>query len=216
MPDSLKLRSLAVTMVDDPAIRETLDGIRAGFVEVVGDGGAAQPGDRAPARATSTPSTSWRCSAGSASSARSPARCAGDRELERLGPVAATAEPAPSLGAAMTSRNQGHKWLTLAAMCFGLFLIMLDNTIVNVALPSIQRELDASPSTLEWTINAYVLSFAVLIMLGGKLGDRFGRKKPVPGGPRHLHRDVGRLRPGAEHRVAGGIPRRAGRGGAPS
>ena len=42
----------------------------------------------------------------------------------------------------MTSRNQGHKWLTLAAMCFGLFLIMLDNTIVNVALPSIQRELD--------------------------------------------------------------------------
>ena len=77
----------------------------------------------------------------------------------------------------MTSRNQGHKWLTLAAMCFGLFLIMLDNTIVNVALPSIQRELDASPSMLEWTINAYVLSFAVLIMLGGKLGDRFGRKK---------------------------------------
>ena len=46
----------------------------------------------------------------------------------------------------MTSRMQGHKWLTLAAMCFGLFLIMLDNTIVNVALPSIQRELDASPS----------------------------------------------------------------------
>jgi len=77
----------------------------------------------------------------------------------------------------MTSRNQGHKWLTLAAMCFGLFLIMLDNTIVNVALPSIQRDLDASPSMLEWTINAYVLSFAVLIMLGGKLGDRFGRKK---------------------------------------
>jgi EmrB/QacA subfamily drug resistance transporter len=77
----------------------------------------------------------------------------------------------------MTARAQGHKWLTLAAMCFGLFLIMLDNTIVNVALPSIQRELDASPSQLEWTINAYVLSFAVLIMLGGKLGDRFGRKK---------------------------------------
>ena len=72
---------------------------------------------------------------------------------------------------------QGRKWLTLAAMCFGLFLIMLDNTIVNVALPSIQRQLHASPSTLEWTINAYVLAFAVLIMLGGKLGDRFGRKK---------------------------------------
>ena len=77
----------------------------------------------------------------------------------------------------MRSRIQGQKWWTLAAMCFGLFLIMLDNTIVNVALPSIQRELDASPSTLEWTINAYVLAFAVLILLGGKLGDRFGRKK---------------------------------------
>jgi EmrB/QacA subfamily drug resistance transporter len=77
----------------------------------------------------------------------------------------------------VTSRNQGHKWLTLAAMCFGLFLIMLDNTIVNVALPTIQSDLDASPATLEWTINAYVLAFAVLIMLGGKLGDRFGRKR---------------------------------------
>jgi MFS family permease len=54
---------------------------------------------------------------------------------------------------------------------------LLDNTIVNVALPSIQRQLDASPSTRGWTINAYVLSFAVLIMLGGKLGDRFGRKR---------------------------------------
>jgi EmrB/QacA subfamily drug resistance transporter len=77
----------------------------------------------------------------------------------------------------MTSRARGHQWWTLAAMCFGLFLIMLDTTIVNVALPSIQRQLDASPSTLEWTINAYVLSFAVLILLGGKLGDRFGRKR---------------------------------------
>jgi EmrB/QacA subfamily drug resistance transporter len=77
----------------------------------------------------------------------------------------------------MTSRAQGHQWWTLAAMCFGLFLIMLDNTVVNVALPSIQRELHADPSTLEWTINAYVLSFAVLILLGGKLGDRFGRKR---------------------------------------
>ena len=83
-------------------------------------------------------------------------------------------------------------------MCFGLFLIMLDNTIVNVALPSIQRDLDASPSMLEWTINAYVLAFAVLIMLGGKLGDRFGRKKHVPGRPADLHRHVGRLRPGAD------------------
>ena len=70
-----------------------------------------------------------------------------------------------------------HKWWTLAAMCFALFMIMLDNTVVNVALPSIQRDLQTTPENLEWTINAYFLSFAALILLGGKLGDRFGRKK---------------------------------------
>jgi EmrB/QacA subfamily drug resistance transporter len=62
-------------------------------------------------------------------------------------------------------------------MCFALFMIMLDNTIVNVALPSIQRALHTTPATLQWTIDAYVLTFAVLILLGGKLGDRFGRKR---------------------------------------
>ena len=67
--------------------------------------------------------------------------------------------------------------VTLFAMCFGLFMIMLDNTIVNVALPSIQRELHVSPETLAWTVNAYVVPFAALILLGGKLGDRFGRRR---------------------------------------
>ena len=74
-------------------------------------------------------------------------------------------------------RATNRRWWTLAAMCFGLFMIMLDNTIVNVALPSIQRSLHTTPETLQWTIDAYVLSFAVLILLGGKLGDRFGRKR---------------------------------------
>jgi EmrB/QacA subfamily drug resistance transporter len=54
---------------------------------------------------------------------------------------------------------------------------MLDNTIVNVALPSIQHELKPTPENLEWTVNAYILVFATLILLGGKLGDRFGRKR---------------------------------------
>jgi EmrB/QacA subfamily drug resistance transporter len=67
--------------------------------------------------------------------------------------------------------------MTLLAMCFGLFMIMLDNTIVNVALPSIQRDLHASPETLAWTVNAYVVPFAAFILLGGKLGDRFGRRR---------------------------------------
>ncbi len=62
-------------------------------------------------------------------------------------------------------------------MCFALFMVMLDNTVVNVALPSIQRSFDASLSSLEWTINAYTLSFAVLLVTGGRLGDIFGRRK---------------------------------------
>src|ERR1700709_2589170 len=77
----------------------------------------------------------------------------------------------------MSITEDKHKWWTLVAMCFALFMIMLDNTIVNVALPSIQRALDTSPESLEWTINAYVITFGAFILLGGKLGDRFGRKR---------------------------------------
>jgi EmrB/QacA subfamily drug resistance transporter len=70
-----------------------------------------------------------------------------------------------------------RRWWTLGAMCFALFMIMLDNTVVNVALPSIQRDLDTSLSSLEWTINAYTLTFAVLLVTGGRLGDIFGRRR---------------------------------------
>src|SRR5689334_3457543 len=62
-------------------------------------------------------------------------------------------------------------------MCFALAMVMLDNTVTNVALPSIQRSFDASLSALEWTINAYTLTFAVLLVTGGRLGDIFGRRK---------------------------------------
>jgi EmrB/QacA subfamily drug resistance transporter len=73
--------------------------------------------------------------------------------------------------------DDNRRWWTLAAMCFALFMIMLDNTVVNVALPSIQRDLHANLSSLEWTINAYTLSFAVLLITGGRLGDIFGRRR---------------------------------------
>jgi EmrB/QacA subfamily drug resistance transporter len=74
--------------------------------------------------------------------------------------------------------NEGNRrWWTLAAMCFALFMIMLDNTVVNVALPSIQKDLGASISSLEWTVNAYTLTFAVLLVTGGRLGDIFGRRR---------------------------------------
>ena len=73
--------------------------------------------------------------------------------------------------------DENRKWWTLGAMCFALFMIMLDNTVVNVALPSIQRDLGSSISGLEWTVNGYTLSFAVLLATGGRLGDIFGRRK---------------------------------------
>jgi EmrB/QacA subfamily drug resistance transporter len=81
----------------------------------------------------------------------------------------------------MTRRLALHdgnrRWWTLGAMCFALFMVMLDNTVVNVALPSIQRDLGASISGLEWTVNAYTLTFAVLLVTGGRLGDIFGRRR---------------------------------------
>src|ERR1044072_372763 len=62
-------------------------------------------------------------------------------------------------------------------MYSALFMFILDNTVTNVALPSIQRDFDASLSSLEWTINAYTLTFAVLLVTGGRLGDIFGRRQ---------------------------------------
>src|SRR5690349_6694836 len=71
---------------------------------------------------------------------------------------------------------ENRKWWTLAAVAFGLFMIMLDNTVVNVALPSIRRDLGVAVSELEWTVNAYALTFAVLMLTGGKLADLLGRR----------------------------------------
>jgi EmrB/QacA subfamily drug resistance transporter len=73
--------------------------------------------------------------------------------------------------------EENRRWWTLGAMCFALFMMMLDSTVVNIALPSIQRDLHASLSSLLWTVNAYTLTFAVLMVTGGRLGDIFGRRK---------------------------------------
>jgi EmrB/QacA subfamily drug resistance transporter len=72
--------------------------------------------------------------------------------------------------------EENRKWWTLGALCFALFMIMLDNTVVNVALPAIQRELAISRAELEWTVAAYALTFASLLLTGGKLGDLLGRR----------------------------------------
>src|SRR5213080_3776390 len=71
---------------------------------------------------------------------------------------------------------ENRKWWTLVAVAIGLFMIMLDNTVVNVALPSIQRDLGIGISELEWVVNAYALTFGVLLLTGGKLADLLGRR----------------------------------------
>ena len=70
-----------------------------------------------------------------------------------------------------------RKWWALAATCFGLFMALIDITIVIVALPTIGNDLHASFSDLQWVINAYALSLAVLYVTAGRLGDIFGRKR---------------------------------------
>ncbi|HEX6702394.1 MAG TPA: MFS transporter [Gaiellaceae bacterium] len=72
--------------------------------------------------------------------------------------------------------EENRKWWTLAAVAFGLFMIMLDNTVVNVALPSIRADLGISIDELEWVVNAYALTFGVLLLSGGKLADLLGRR----------------------------------------
>ena len=78
--------------------------------------------------------------------------------------------------AALTA-EENRKWVTLAAVSFGLFMIMLDNTVVNVALPTMQRDLHVSLSQLEWVVIAYALTFASLLITGGKLADLYGRRR---------------------------------------
>ena len=73
--------------------------------------------------------------------------------------------------------EDNKKWWTLAAVSFGLFMIMLDNTVVNVALPSIERDLHVSIASLEWIVTAYALTFAALMITGGKLADLYGRRR---------------------------------------
>ena len=73
--------------------------------------------------------------------------------------------------------NAREKVIVLLTMCFALAMAMLDNTVVNVALPTISRELEAGVSELQWIVDGYVLVFASLLLTGGIVGDRYGRKK---------------------------------------
>src|SRR5438270_3650654 len=76
-----------------------------------------------------------------------------------------------------SNTNIPRRGWTLAIVSIGLFMMVLDNLVVNVALPSIRTDLGASIQTLEWTVNAYILAYAVLLLTGAALGDRLGRKR---------------------------------------
>ena len=73
--------------------------------------------------------------------------------------------------------EENRKWWTLTAVSFGLFMIMLDNTVVNVALPSIERSLHLKVSELEWVVAGYALTFGAFMLTGGKLADLLGRRR---------------------------------------
>jgi EmrB/QacA subfamily drug resistance transporter len=77
---------------------------------------------------------------------------------------------------ASNAERDPRRWIVLAVMCLSLLLIVMDNTIVNVALPTLQRDLDASTSELQWIVDSYILVFAGLLLTMGSLGDRFGRR----------------------------------------
>jgi EmrB/QacA subfamily drug resistance transporter len=69
------------------------------------------------------------------------------------------------------------KWWTLVGACFGLFLLMLDSTVVSLALPQIRGDIDATAEQLQWMLNVYLLTISVLVVTAGRLGDMFGRKR---------------------------------------
>jgi EmrB/QacA subfamily drug resistance transporter len=80
------------------------------------------------------------------------------------------------------SRAYARRWKTLAVLSLSLLIIGLDNTVLNVALPTLQTHFSASGSTLQWIVDAYLLSFAGVLLTMGTLGDRFGRKRALQSG----------------------------------
>jgi EmrB/QacA subfamily drug resistance transporter len=77
----------------------------------------------------------------------------------------------------MPQQTETNRWLVLVLVCLAQFMVVLDATITNVALPSIQEDLDFTQNSLQWVINAYTLVFGGFLLLGGRAGDLFGRKR---------------------------------------
>jgi EmrB/QacA subfamily drug resistance transporter len=91
-----------------------------------------------------------------------------------MNPKEASMSPAPV--------PYARRWQALVVLAMSLLIVSVDNTILNVALPTIRTELEASSSQLQWIVDSYLLVFAVLLLIAGTLGDRFGRKKALTAG----------------------------------
>src|SRR5690242_13722631 len=76
----------------------------------------------------------------------------------------------------MTATEERSRWVALVVLCVGMLMIVLDTTVVNVALPSIQEDLGFSNSGLAWVVNAYLIAFGGLLLLAGRLGDLISRR----------------------------------------
>ena len=106
------------------------------------------------------------------------ATAGGARPMSRLAsPPDPTAAAPPDEGGANPRR-----WWILGVLCLSLMVISLDNTILNTALPTMQRELDATASQMQWIVDAYMLVFAGLLLTAGSIGDRFGRRRALEAG----------------------------------
>src|SRR5271166_914781 len=88
-----------------------------------------------------------------------------------------TRTPPPSAGEEGEHRRERRRWIALGVLCLGQLMMVLDATIVNVALPSIQSDLHFTQSNLTWVINGYLITFGGFLLLAGRMGDLIGRKR---------------------------------------
>src|SRR3954452_5873498 len=82
----------------------------------------------------------------------------------------------PASGTGRAKTDNRNRWIALYVLCTGVLMIVLDVTVVNVALPTIQDDLDFTQSSLAWVVNAYLIAFGGLLLLAGRFGDLIGRR----------------------------------------